>query len=122
MDRFDQLINDIAMHAQNDFPREACGVILNDFSYKKSLNLSTEPKISFVLDPANLVKYDNEIWGIFHSHPGEEFPIPSREDKHAAAFSQYKFIVGFAKKYYIYWYDKNVDALKFEEFERKHLG
>ena len=122
MDRFDQLVNDMAMHAQNDYPREACGVILKDQSYVKSNNLSLDPKTSFTLDPADLVKYDENIWGVFHSHPGEEFPIPSREDKHAAAFSQYKFIVGFAKKYYIYWYDKNVDALKFEEFERKHIG
>jgi proteasome lid subunit RPN8/RPN11 len=112
----------MAMHAQNDYPREACGVILKDQSYIKSNNLSLDPKTSFTLDPADLVKHDKNIWGIFHSHPGEEFPIPSREDKHAAAFSQYKFIVGFAKKYYIYWYDKNVDALKFEEFERKHIG
>mgnify|MGYP000675196485 CR=1 FL=1 len=43
MDRFDQLINDVAMHAQNDFPREACGVILNDFSYNTILKRIENP-------------------------------------------------------------------------------
>jgi proteasome lid subunit RPN8/RPN11 len=121
MDRFDKLIEDFALHAEHDFPNEACGVILDDYTYIRADNKSLNPKINFILDPGILAKYDNKIWGIFHSHPGEEQPLPSKEDKHAAAFSQYKFIVGFAKKYYIYWYDKNVEALKFSQFESKHL-
>ena len=39
------------------------------------------PKETFYLDPAALVKHDGNIWGVFHSHPGQENPIPSEEDK-----------------------------------------
>ena len=47
-----------------------------------------------------LVRNDNNIWGIFHSHPGEDNPIPSREDKVSAAFQEYKFLVGFNNKFF----------------------
>ena len=121
MDRFDKLVEDMGKHAQLEYPRECCGVILNDLSYVPAENKSLQPKTSFVLDPGILVKYDEQIWGIFHSHPGEDQPIPSRDDKYAAGFSQYKFIVGFGKKFYIYWQDKEIDALKFDKFQRNHL-
>ena len=122
MERFNKLIYEMQAHAEEDYPREACGVILKDFSYVRVDNLSNTPTITFELDPGALVKYDDQIWGIFHSHPGEEQPLPSREDKHAAAFAEYKFIVGFGLNYFIYWYDRNLDALKFDKFESKHIG
>ena len=59
--------------------------------------------------------------GIFHSHPGEENPIPSKEDKISAAFQEYKFLVGFNKNIYIYWLDDNIDALIFDEFKESHI-
>ena len=84
-------------HALRDYPREACGVILKDFIYKPCNNISSEPLNSFILDPAAFIKYDN-IWGIFHSHPGSDKPIPSQDDKISAAFQQYKFLVGWILK------------------------
>ena len=66
MDRFDKLIEDMGKHAQVEYPRECCGVILNDLSYVPAENKSLQPKTSFVLDPGILVKYDEQIWGIFH--------------------------------------------------------
>jgi proteasome lid subunit RPN8/RPN11 len=116
-----KLLEDMNNHALRDYPKECVGIITKDFTYVPCKNLSDNPKQTFFLDPAALVQYDNNIWGIFHSHPGSDNPIPSSEDKVSAAFSEYKFLVGFNNKFYIYWYDKNVDALKFEKVEEKHF-
>lgn len=110
----------MSKHSMKDYPREAVGIITRDFEYIPCLNLSDTPKVSFYLDPAALVRYDGNIWGIFHSHPGEGRPIPSSEDKVSAAFSQYKYIVGFNDIFHIYWLDKKLNALKFEIFKETH--
>jgi proteasome lid subunit RPN8/RPN11 len=116
-----KLLEDMNNHALRDYPRECVGIITKDFTYIPCKNLSDNPKQTFFLDPAALVQHDGNIWGIFHSHPGSDNPLPSSEDKVSAAFSEYKFLVGFNNKFYIYWYDKNVDALKFEKVEEKHF-
>jgi proteasome lid subunit RPN8/RPN11 len=116
-----KLLEDMNNHALREYPRECVGIITTGFEYIPCKNMSDTPKQTFFLDPADLVKYDGMIWGIFHSHPGSDNPIPSSEDKVSAAFSEYKFLVGFNNKFYIYWYDKNVDALKFEKIEEKHF-
>jgi len=77
--------------------------------------------MTFLLDPADLVRNDGNIWGIFHSHPGDENPIPSKEDKVSAAFQEYTFLVGFSNKFYTYWLDQDLDALIFDEFKEEHL-
>ena len=120
MDWYAELKEDMNNHALRDYPREACGVILDDFTYKPCDNLSMEPALSFILDPAAFIKYDN-IWGIFHSHPGSDKPIPSQDDKISAAFQQYKFLVGFNNEFYIYWMDNKVDALKFTQLRKDHF-
>lgn len=118
---YDKLIQDMNSHALRDYPREAVGIITKKFEYIPCKNISDAPKITFILDPAALVKHEGNIWGIFHSHPGDEHPIPSSEDKLSAAFQQYKFVVGFNNKFFIYWLDDNVNALKFEPFRETHI-
>lgn len=115
------LLSDMNKHSLREYPKECVGIITKDFKYIPCKNISDKPKVTFFLDPADLVKHDGNIWGIFHSHPGSDNPIPSSEDKASAAFSNYKFLVGFNNKFYIYWYASNVDALKFEKFEETHL-
>jgi proteasome lid subunit RPN8/RPN11 len=122
MERFEQLKEQMNAHALTDYPRECVGIITLDFNYIRCKNISTTPKISFYLDPADLVRNDNNIWGIFHSHPGDDNPLPSSEDKHSAAFNQYKFLVGFNNKFFMYWYDQRIDALRYERFEEKHIA
>jgi len=122
MERFNELREAMNAHALRDYPRESVGIITNSFEYIPCTNISLEPKLTFVLDPADLVKHDGNIWGIFHSHPGDENPIPSKEDKVSAAFQEYKFLVGFNNKFFIYWLDQNLDALIFDKFEEKHLA
>jgi proteasome lid subunit RPN8/RPN11 len=121
MEKFKKLTEDMNNHSLRDYPREAVGIITKDFTYIPCENISEQPLHTFILDPAALVKYDDNIWGIFHSHPGDDNPIPSSEDKDSATFQQYKFLVGFNNKFNIYWYNKNIDALMFERFEDKHL-
>ena len=117
---FIKLTTDMNNHALRDYPRECVGIITKNFEYIPCRNISDIPTLTFYLDPADLVKHDGNIWGIFHSHPGSDLPIPSSEDKISAAFAAYKFIVGFNNKFFYYWYDKNVDALLFEPFEEYH--
>jgi len=121
MERFEQLKEAMSKHSLDDYPKECVGIITKDFEYIPCENISTEPKLTFILNPGDLVKHDGNIWGIFHSHPGEENPIPSKEDKVSAAFQEYKFLVGFNENIYIYWLDKNVDALIFDEFKDTHI-
>lgn len=120
MESFSKLKTDMNAHAMRDYPREAVGIITKDFEYIPCNNLSDMPTLTFYLDPAALIEHDNNIWGIFHSHPGDSNPIPSRDDKISAAFNEYKFIVGFDNKFYIYWLHKELDALMYEPFEEKH--
>jgi proteasome lid subunit RPN8/RPN11 len=121
MENFTKLKEDMNNHALSYYPREAVGIITKDFLYIPCKNLSNNPNITFLLDPAALVQYDGNIWGIFHSHPGSDNPIPSSEDKVSAAFNEYKFLVGFNNRFFIYWYDSNIDALKFDTFKEAHL-
>ena len=121
MERFTKLKEDMNAHSMQDYPRECVGIITNDFTYIPCKNTSPFPKDTFILDPAALVKYDENIWGIFHSHPGDENPLPSKEDKVSAAFQEYKFLVGFNNKFFLYWLDSNVDALMSDEFKEEHL-
>ncbi len=117
---FEKLKTEMNNHALKDYPRECVGIITKTFEYIPCKNLSDTPTKTFFLDPSALVKYDTNIWGIFHSHPGSEHPIPSSEDKVSAAFQQYKFIVGFNNKFFIYWYEQKIDALKFEPWRVDH--
>lgn len=121
MERFDELKSKMNAHAMQDYPREAVGIITKDFEYIPCKNISDTPKLTFILDPVALMKNDGNIWGIFHSHPGDENPIPSKEDKVSAAFQEYKFLVGFNNKFFIYWLDQDKDALIFDKFEGRHL-
>ena len=105
MEWFEKLKEDMNAHASRDYPRECVGIITNDFTYIPCKNLSDKPN----------------IWGIFHSHPGDTNPIPSKEDKHSAAFNQYKFLVGFNNKFFIYWYDSALDVLRYDLLEEKHF-
>jgi len=122
MESYEQLKNDMNVHAMQEYPLECVGIVTKDYKYIPCINISDQPKNTFVLDPGALVQNDGNIWGIFHSHPGEENPIPSKEDKVSAAFQEYKFLVGFNDKFFIYWLDSNLDALIFDEFKEEHIA
>lgn len=117
--KFNQLITQMGVHSLNDYPAEACGIITTDFEYVPCKNISPQPKLSFILDPVAIYLNEDKIWGFFHSHPGDENPLPSEKDVSSTIFNEYKFVVGFKDKFYIYWFDK---ILRYEPFEVKHLN
>lgn len=116
--KFTSLCEAMGSHAMLEYPRECCGIITNSFEYRSARNISAKPKTSFIVDPIDILKHEDHIWGFFHSHPGSEDPIPSKQDLYSTVFSEYKFIVGFGNKFYIYWLDN--DSLSFEEFNESH--
>lgn len=117
--KFTELTEKLAKHSLADYPAEACGIITTSFDYIPVKNISPHPKLSFTIDPVAIYKYEDIIWGFYHSHPGDENPLPSEKDLEATIFTDYKFVVGFKDKFYIYWFDK---ILRYEPFEAKHLN
>ena len=117
---FLRLCDKMGKHSFKEFPRECCGIITTTFDYIETKNISPKPKNSFIVDPISILEYEDSIWGFFHSHPGAEDPIPSKQDVYSTVFSEYRFIVGFGNKFYIYWLEE--DNLKFEEFNESHCS
>ena len=118
---YQKLRNDMGIHFQAEYPIEACGLITKDFKFIPCKNISPIPKESFIIDPIALLDYEEDTWGIVHSHPGKENPIPSEQDISSTIFDEYKFIVGFASKFFIYWFDNKWKILRYEPFEVHHL-
>lgn len=112
------LLTQLGNHSISELPREACGIITKQFEYFPSKNISNSPTNSFIINPVDIIKHEGNIWGFFHSHPYVKDPIPSKADLSSTVFSQYKFIVGFANNFYIYWVDS--DTLRFEQFNENH--
>ena len=117
---YNKLITDLKRHAEVEYPVECCGIITNTFEYIRGTNIGTDPMNMFVMDPRLLIEYDGNIWGLYHSHPGDAEPEPSKGDVHGFLFKDYKFIVGNAKGLFIYWYDENLKNTIYEPFEEKH--
>tara|TARA_R110002020_G_scaffold436880_3_gene647055 strand:- start:1044 stop:1424 length:381 start_codon:yes stop_codon:yes gene_type:complete len=115
------LIKDMQKHAFEESPKECCGVITDEFNYVPYPNLAEDPENFFLLDPMALVNHYDNCWGIFHSHPEQDNPLPSENDIASTSFTEYHFIVGWKNKFYIYWYDENIKALKFEKFTEEYL-
>ena len=116
--KFTELLEKMGKHSLQDYPAEACGIITTDFDYIPCKNISPYPKASFILDPVAIYEHEDVIWGFFHSHPGDENPLPSEKDIASTIFKEYKFVVGFKSKFFIYWFDK---ILRYEPFELQHL-
>ena len=77
--------DDALVHAKDQDPKEAVGIVLNirgKLKYFPCRNLSITDHQCFILDPEDYVKADNtgEITAIFHSHPIDP-PTPSQADK-----------------------------------------
>lgn len=120
-DKFKNLLNDMSAHSIRDYPREACGIITNNFEYIACTNISATPKRSFIIDPIAILQHENNIWGFYHSHPGSADPVPSKKDLESTLFTEFKFVVGFADNFYIYWLNENHE-LSFERFNENHYS
>tara|TARA_Y100000310_G_scaffold154728_1_gene154230 strand:+ start:2058 stop:2411 length:354 start_codon:yes stop_codon:yes gene_type:complete len=108
-------------HADSQHPNECCGIVTTDFEYVPYRNIAPDPENYFVLDPIAFVDHPNDCWAIFHSHPDQDNPLPSENDIESTSFEEYKFIVGWKEKFYLYWYDTNIESLKFKKFTEDYL-
>lgn len=71
----------------SQFPREACGFILNNNEFITLENIHPEPLSNFLTCPFEYLKYKDQIKYIFHSHtredsnkPLESYLTPSKSD------------------------------------------
>lgn len=85
-------------HAQRDYPREACGVLLGHVEKPRNIvairpTRNAAPDLlstRYVVDPQELLEVqiwaedqDLEICGFYHSHPDHP-AVPSEHDRHSA--------------------------------------
>lgn len=64
------LNDEILEHAKNSYPKESCGVIINDIEYMPCNNLAVDPD-QFYIDPKDIVNATKKgkITAYVHSHP-----------------------------------------------------
>lgn len=118
MSKLNNLLTELGNHSISAIPLEACGIITKELVYIPCKNVSFNPTTNFIIDPLQVLKYEDNIWGFFHSHPNIPDPIPSINDMPEIIFKHIKFIVGFANKFYIYWNDNG--TLKFEKLDETY--
>jgi len=75
---FPKAMNAILRHAEKEYPKESCGVII-DGVYVRCKNMSETPEINFEIDKLFYAKNEKKIQGIVHSHP-EGPDAPTKED------------------------------------------
>ena len=89
------ILQTILAHAERDFPREACGLIVQVGDVLQALpmeNLSDEPEHSFVIDPLQFAHYAEHIVSVYHSHPNKS-PQPSQADIDSAERCNLPFVI-----------------------------
>jgi len=72
----DFLEQQIAAHAEQEYPRESCGFILGDDEYVPMENIADEPLTNYKIDVVEYLTYSHMgLRAIIHSHPdGPEYP------------------------------------------------
>lgn len=77
---FDHLIAQMRKHAADEYPREACGIVVNDH-YHRCSNIASDPEAEFRIDPQETLRLtqSSPLQAVFHSHPGG-IPVPSASD------------------------------------------
>jgi proteasome lid subunit RPN8/RPN11 len=89
------ILQTILEHAERDFPREACGLIIQVGEQLQALamdNLSDDPEHSFVIDPLKFAQYAEHIVSVYHSHPNKS-PAPSQADIDSAERCNLPFVI-----------------------------
>jgi len=120
MEKLQFLVNEFKKHAKDEYPNECCGIVTKDFNYIRCSNISPDPINSFILDPEKMIEYEDECWGIFHSHPDDE-PTPSSLDGKKIACEDFKYLVGWEDDIYLYWYDNSLNCTLFKTFDESCL-
>lgn len=99
------IFEDIIDHCKEEKPIEACGVLSGESKNKERIvkklyraNNELESKNRFQIDPDELVEIyrsidneDQEVVGIYHSHPAE--PKPSKIDEKKAVYPDVSYLI-----------------------------
>ena len=117
---FKLLCDSMGKYAQSEFPFEACGIITQDFNFIPVKNISNKPRNSFMLDPTIFIEYEDNIWGIFHSHTEERFSTPSESDFKQSFWNDLKYVLFANGSFYIYWFDTTNNIKRVEPFNEHH--
>jgi len=98
MRNFEDLLGDIVIHGAEEYPREACGVIIvseetTDLQYIRCRNLSAGTS-RFTIDPDDFSSAARlgEIKAIVHTHP-DATPTPSKSDRRACYRSKLPWVI-----------------------------
>lgn len=63
-----ETLNKIELATRKAFPKEMCGVILQDGGFVELANISDKPEVSFELDPLKYYSLEEHVAFIIHSH------------------------------------------------------
>ncbi len=91
-----EIREDIARHAEQEFPRECCGLLVEvgeELRYWPCENIAPG-KTQFVLNPADYVRAEDAgtVRAVVHSHPGIP-PLPSQPDRVACRNSGLPWLI-----------------------------
>lgn len=76
----DEIYNQIKEHAQDTFPKECCGLILDDGSVVAIHNCAANPVSEFKIHPMDYLRYEKRTAFIYHSHTNRA-PEPTPADR-----------------------------------------
>lgn len=64
-----EVIDDAIEHAKEEYPKESCGLVIND-KYLKCKNIAKDPLNDFEIDQNIVIKYrlNKSLKGVIHSH------------------------------------------------------
>ena len=100
------LLDDIAGHSLNEYPKEACGIMVGELMGKTKVVkhvFKTRNRLSsssrYEIDPEDQLKVFQEaerlkleVIGFYHSHPYWE-PLPSQVDRSLAFYRGYSYSI-----------------------------
>jgi len=72
-----QIVRQAELHAQAEYPKEACGFILDKY-YHPIVNVAEDPVNDFKIRQEEYLKFNGEVRAIMHSHA--DYPHLSKQD------------------------------------------
>ena len=109
IDIFQTQIDEIFVHACASLPHECCGLLGGRDGFVSSVyklkNIAANPFVEYEAAPEDLFAAQKEmrqreenLLGIYHSHPRQKEPLPSETDIRRAFYANaVYFIVGFSE-------------------------
>ncbi|WP_426994445.1 C40 family peptidase [Methylomonas sp. CM2] len=89
------ILDDILAHAAAEFPREACGLLIDTgvgISVIRAENTHPDPTRAFLINPLLYARHARQIRAVYHSHPNRS-PEPSAADIASAERSNLPFMI-----------------------------